>query len=80
MEAPNCTLVLQPLPFCNSIFVLQPLLPEHTFWNITFLLQPLFPEHTFWNTNYVSSHSKGVPFSQGGLELERNLLSKWATN
>ena len=55
---PNSTLVLQPLPVCNSTFVLQPLLPEHA----------------FWNANYISSHSKGVPFSQGGLDLERNQL------
>ena len=60
--------------FWNSTLVLQPLLPEQTFRNTTLVLQPLRPEHTFWNTNYFSSHSKGVPFSQGGLELERNQL------
>ena len=36
---PNSTLVLQPLPFCNSALVLQPLLPEQTFWNTTLVEQ-----------------------------------------
>ena len=26
---------------CNSTLVLQPLLPEHTFWNTTLVLQPI---------------------------------------
>ena len=60
--------------YFSITLVLQPLLPEQTFWNTTLVLQPLLPEHTCWNTNYFSSHSKGVPVSQGGLELERNQL------
>ena len=36
----------------NSTLVLQPLLPEQTFWNTTLVLQPLLPEQTFWNTTF----------------------------
>ena len=60
--------------FWNPTLVLQPLLPEQAFWNTRLVLQPLLPEHTFWNTSYVICHSTGVPFSQEGLELERNQM------
>ena len=33
----------------NSTLVLQPLLPEQTFWNTTLALRPRLPEQTFWN-------------------------------
>ena len=61
---PNSTLVLPPLPFCNSTLVLQPLLPEQTFWNTTLVLQSC--QFSVAIQRVCLSAKEGLSLSQGG--------------
>ena len=69
---PNPTLVLQPLPFCNSTLVLQPLLPEQ--FNKEFAVSGLGMVFKFQRFQLALGSVVEQPIEKG------MLLSKWATS